>query len=80
MNLNEHLPKQGEINILLNSYNDIFSHFDPSAYTERTLSDDFITMVKNISKMHPLLANCLRLTVGTPVETGQLISALKESL
>lgn len=50
MNLNEHLPKQAETNILLNSYNDIFSHFDPSAYTERTLSDDFITMVKNISK------------------------------
>ena len=50
MNLNEQLPKQGEINMLLSSYNDIFSHFDPSPYTKRILSDDFIMTVKNISK------------------------------
>ena len=37
-------------------------------------------LVKNISKMHPLLANCLRLTVGTPQENTQLLAALKESL
>jgi histidinol-phosphate aminotransferase len=37
-------------------------------------------LVKNVSKMHPLLANCLRLTVGTPAETAQLITALQNSL
>jgi len=37
-------------------------------------------LVKNVSKMHPLLANCLRLTVGTPTENTQLISALQGSL
>ena len=37
-------------------------------------------LVKNVSKMHPSLANCLRLTVGTPVETAQLISALQQAL
>ena len=37
-------------------------------------------LVKNISKMHPLLANCLRLTVGTPQENTQMLAALKESL
>jgi histidinol-phosphate aminotransferase len=37
-------------------------------------------LVKNISGLHPLLANCLRLTVGTPDETGLLIQALRESL
>ena len=37
-------------------------------------------LVKNVSKMHPLLANCLRLTVGTAVENRQLLAALKESL
>jgi histidinol-phosphate aminotransferase len=37
-------------------------------------------LVKNVSALHPLLANCLRLTVGTPDETGQLIKALKESV
>jgi len=34
-------------------------------------------LVKNISKMHPLLANCLRLTVGTPDENAKMIAALK---
>ena len=37
-------------------------------------------LVKNVSAMHPLLASCLRLTVGTPDETSQLIVALKESV
>jgi histidinol-phosphate aminotransferase len=33
-------------------------------------------LVKNISKMHPLLKNCLRLTVGTPAENVKMLSAL----
>ena len=37
-------------------------------------------LVKNVSAMHPLLANCLRLTVGTPDENTQMIDALKASL
>ncbi|MBP6902297.1 MAG: histidinol-phosphate transaminase [Burkholderiaceae bacterium] len=37
-------------------------------------------LIKNVSGLHPLLANCLRLTVGTPDETGQLIAALQRSL
>ena len=35
-------------------------------------------LVKNVSKMHPLLARCLRLTVGSPDENTQLLAALKE--
>lgn len=37
-------------------------------------------LVKNVSKMHVLLNNCLRLTVGTPTENAQLIDALQKSL
>jgi histidinol-phosphate aminotransferase len=33
-------------------------------------------LVKNISKMHPLLKNCLRLTVGTPDENLKMLKAL----
>ncbi len=33
-------------------------------------------LVKNVSKMHPLLANCLRLTVGTPEENTLLLKEL----
>ena len=37
-------------------------------------------LVKNISKMHPLLANCVRLTVGTAEENAILVDALQSSL
>ncbi|MCZ2499165.1 histidinol-phosphate transaminase [Xylophilus sp. Kf1] len=37
-------------------------------------------LVKNVSTMHPSLAGCLRLTVGTADENSQLISALATSL
>ena len=37
-------------------------------------------LVKNVSKMHPLLHNCLRLTVGTADENAQLLTALAQSL
>ena len=37
-------------------------------------------LVKNVAGLHPLLANCLRLTVGTPPENVQLMEALKASL
>jgi histidinol-phosphate aminotransferase len=33
-------------------------------------------LVKNISKMHPLLNNCLRLTVGTPDENARMLAGL----
>jgi len=37
-------------------------------------------LVKNVSKMHPLLANCLRVTVGTADENAQMLAALRASL
>ena len=37
-------------------------------------------LVKNVSKMHPLLANCLRLTVGTVPENTLMLAALQETL
>ena len=37
-------------------------------------------LVKNVSKMHPLLAECLRLTVGTPDENRQMLAALSAAL
>ena len=37
-------------------------------------------LVKNVSTMHPLLGNCLRLTVGTEIENDQMLAALQASL
>lgn len=49
------IPKQSllelaEFSILLDSYDDIFSDFDPSAYSQRILSDDFIIQAKKFSR------------------------------
>lgn len=37
-------------------------------------------MVKNAGKMHPLLENCLRLTVSTPAENQLLLSSIRQIL
>ncbi len=37
-------------------------------------------LVKNVAGMHPLLANCLRLTVGTAAQNQLMMQALKASL
>ncbi len=37
-------------------------------------------LIKNVSRMHPLLAGCLRVTVGTPQENESFLAALSASL
>ena len=37
-------------------------------------------LIKDASRMHPLLANCLRLTVGAPAENEVMLAALTEAL
>jgi histidinol-phosphate aminotransferase len=37
-------------------------------------------LIKNVSGLHPLLANCLRITVGTPEENGLMLAALAAAL
>ena len=37
-------------------------------------------LIKNVSTMHPLLANCLRLTVGNAADNAQMLAALEASI
>ncbi len=37
-------------------------------------------LVKNVSALHPLLAHCIRITVGTPEENPQTLAALRGAL
>ena len=37
-------------------------------------------LIKNVSAMHPLLANCLRITIGTPDENTRLLAELTSCL
>ncbi|MGY4830820.1 histidinol-phosphate transaminase [Sphaerotilaceae bacterium SBD11-9] len=65
-------PYPSEANMVLTRVPDAAALFD--ALKQRKV------LVKNVSKLHPLLANCLRLTVGTPDENDLMIDALKASL
>jgi hypothetical protein len=46
----EQLLKLSEISLWLDSYDDIFSDFDPRPYSQRALSDDFLTETKKASR------------------------------
>ncbi len=37
-------------------------------------------LIKDVGRMHPMLHNCLRLTVGTPDENRQMLLALRQAL
>ena len=37
-------------------------------------------LIKDVGKMHPMLHNCLRLTVGTPQENQAMLAALRQAL
>lgn len=37
-------------------------------------------LIKNLHQSHPLLDNCLRVTIGTPEENAVFLTALKESI
>ena len=48
-------------------------------HTFEALKDQGV-LVRNFHGSHPMLANCLRITVGTPDENRTLLSAMRESL
>ena len=42
--------KQGNISLILDNYDDIFSDFDPRNYSERALSDDFLNECRKAAR------------------------------
>jgi len=46
-----------DISIWLDTYDDIFSDFDPRPYINRTLSDDFISELQKVSKEQDKMIN-----------------------
>jgi len=63
-------PSQG--NMILARVNDAAATF--AALKARGV------LIKNVSAMHPLLANCLRITIGTPDENTRLLAELPSCL
>lgn len=48
--LGKSLVKNEEISIWFDSYDELFSDFDPRPYSKRTLSNDFMNQVKKVAK------------------------------
>ena len=66
----EPFPSQGNM---------ILARVADSAATFAALKSRSV-LVKNSAAVHPMLANCLRITIGTPDENTALLAALEESL
>lgn len=47
------LLKEGNVSLILDSYNDIFSDFDPRNYSEKAISDDFLVECKRAVRDRP---------------------------
>jgi len=67
--------KRNDITLLLDSYNDIFSSFDPRPYSEKSLSDDFIIECKKaaIDKEE----SKIKLILSVPEEKRKVIDEIK---
>lgn len=52
----------------------------PQAESVHAKLTEHKVLVKNVSKMHSILANCLRITVSTPQENAVFLDAIKASL
>ena len=44
------LLRKGEVSLWIDNYEDIFSDFDPRPYSQRSLSDDFLTEAKKMAR------------------------------
>ena len=58
--------KQGNISLILDGYEDLFSDFDPRPYSKRTLSDDFIFECKKAVRENKVEFHNLELRLLIP--------------
>lgn len=77
-----HLGSLGGITVYPSSANFLLIRLPPERHASTVLSGmrNRGVLVKDVSAMHPLLHNCLRITVGTPQENDALITALRATI
>lgn len=72
--------RQGNISLILRSYDDIFSDFDPRPYSEKSLSDDFLTECKKATIDKDEIGFELILSVPSNLRTLNDESKIKKRL
>ncbi len=67
------------VQVFESATNFLLARFADGNRVHRALHERSI-MVRNVGAMHPLLRNCLRLTISTPQENALLLDALRDIL
>lgn len=68
----QRLLRMSEISLILDTYDDIFSDFDPRPYSVRALSDDFLQEVKRATRDRP--SGNVEIKFMMPHHTRNLVS------
>lgn len=76
----EKLLEMSEISLILDTYNDIFSSFDPRPYSQRALSIDFLNEAKRATKELPSGAIELKLLMPYQLRNLQKEISIKKRL
>ena len=74
------LLKQANISLLLDSYDAIFSDFDPRPYSERTISDDFLIEAQKVVRENDSGLFELRFLIPKSLQDLHSETAIKERL
>ena len=72
--------QMSEVSLWLYSYDDIFSDFDPRPYSEKALSEDFLTEAKKISKEKSSGQLQLKFSVPAKSRDAEKEKAIKKRL
>jgi histidinol-phosphate aminotransferase len=75
--LSEALARLPGVTVFRTETNFVLARVPDAAAWWKTLREANI-LVKNLDGWHPLLAGCLRITVGTPAENDALLAALRQ--
>ena len=59
------------ISLWLDSYNEMFSDFDPRPYSKRTVSDDFILQIRKVAKNRYRKKMTLKILLAESVRNKQ---------
>lgn len=70
----------GLVTLWIDSYSDIFSDFDPRPFSERAVSDDFITQVKRVLRERSGKTNVLKLLVPEGTQKDEQEYVIKKRL
>lgn len=78
--LRQEVKEQAVIKLWLDSYDDLFSDFDPRPYSQRAVSDDFIGQAKKVARDHLEKAGSLLLLLPETERKQEQETAISKRL